>query len=329
MWSRKPRPVAMRARPPPSRPTRTSMRVSRVARRTSPMRSPRTPSSAAGASPPASSASARSRRSLASRCETVTRKQSASSGSCANVRTAQPRSTRRVKRSGTGARASTKLPACASTSTPARAHAGGQPAALLDDRGAALLQLLGLVAGELGDGRRPRRDRPGRAQRVERLGERRLREAVADARGAEREALRERARDDEVLVARDQRREVLAAELEVGLVEHDDAGAGRADALDERGVELLAGRVVGAAEPDHAHVGGLAHELLAREGEARRRARARAPRRRRCGSRRCRAGRSAWRRARGRRGRARAARTARAPRRSRRRRRPGPAATPA
>ena len=198
MWSRKPRPVATRARPPPSRPRRTSMRVSRVARRTSPMRSPRTPSSAAGASPPASSASARSSRALAARCETVTRKQSASSGSCANVRTAQPRSTRRVKTSGTGERASTKLPACASTSTPARAHARGQPAALLDDRGAALLQLLGLAAGQLGDGRRPGRDRAGRAQRVERLGERGLRQAVADARGAEREALRERARDDEV-----------------------------------------------------------------------------------------------------------------------------------
>ena len=148
-----------------------------------------------------------------------------------------------------------------------RAHPRGEPAARLDDGGAALAHLLGLVTGELGHGGRPRRDRARRAQRVERLGERRLGEAVADARGAEREALRERARDDEVRVIGDQRREVLAAQLEIRLVEHDDAGAGRADALDERRVELLARRVVRAAEPDEAHVGGLAHELLARERE--------------------------------------------------------------
>ncbi len=43
------------------------------------------------------------------------------------------------------------------------AHARGQPAALLDDRAAARLQLVGLAAGQLGDGRRPGRDRAGRA----------------------------------------------------------------------------------------------------------------------------------------------------------------------
>ncbi len=62
------------------------------------------------------------------------------------------------KTSGTGERASTKLPACASTSTPARAHAGGQPAALLDDRGAARL------AAPRSRGRRARRRPPTRTR---------------------------------------------------------------------------------------------------------------------------------------------------------------------
>ena len=97
------------------------MLVSRVARRTSPdalaaHAARRAPAPRRRRAPRARA----SRRALAARCETVTRKQSASSGSCANVRTAQPRSTSRANTSGTGERASTKLPACASTSTPAR-----------------------------------------------------------------------------------------------------------------------------------------------------------------------------------------------------------------
>ena len=185
-------------------------------------------------------------------------------------------------------------------------------------------QLVGLVAGELGDGRRPGRDRAGRAQRVERLGERGLRQAVADARGAEREALRERPRDDEVLVVGDERREVLAAELEVGLVEHDDARAGRRRCCSTSAASSCSPvGLLGLQSHTSAHV----RRPRARDPRARARARgpgrARAPRRPRCGWRRCRAGRSAWRRARDRRARARAARTARAPRRSRRRPRPG------
>ncbi len=69
-------------------------------------------------------------------------------------------------------------------------------------------------------------------------------------------------------MARHEAGEIVAAELEVGLVDHDDARAGSADALDEHGVELLPGGVVGSAEPDDAHVRRLAHEALEIERES-------------------------------------------------------------
>ena len=176
---------------------------------------------------------------------------------------------------------------------------GGQPAALLDDRGAALAAAPRVSRHAISATAADHDEiEPGRAQRVERLGERRLREAVADARRPEREALRERARDDEVGMALDERAEVLAAELEVGLVEHDDARARRADALDERG--RRAARPSGCWDCTARRRGRWRPRARAPRDRARARRpeRARAPRRPRCGRRPCRAGTSAWRRAR-------------------------------
>ena len=260
-----------------------------------------------------------------------TRKQSASSGSCANVRTTQPRSARLREDVGhrrarehevAGLRRAPRRRPCA---CPRRASRAPRRCAAQRSRISSRL-----AAGELGHGGRPRRDRAGRAQRVERLGERGLREAVADARGAEREALRERARDDEVRRARRSaaRSPRRRARGRPGRARRCP-GRPRRSRSTSAAVELLAGRVVRAAQPDE---------------RARRRPRSRAPR---ASSASPSPGSSAstsapalrlatvysWyvglaheRRVAA--ARARAARTARAPRRSRRRRRPGAASTP-
>ena len=83
---------------------------------------------------------------------------------------------------------------------PRRAQALCEPVALGERACHALAHLRLLRAGDLADRCRPRGERAGRPQRVERTGQGGLRDRVADARGAQPEALGERAADDQVVV---------------------------------------------------------------------------------------------------------------------------------
>ena len=149
-------------------------------------------------------------------------------------------------------------------------------------------------------------------------------EAVADARRAEREALRERAADDQVLVLGDQSERSSPPSSRYAWSSTTMPGqAGTARSTTSR-VELLAGRVVRAAQPDEPGTPGRAPRAPRSPARGRRAARAPEPRRPRCARDRV----QLVRRLADERvvaaARARAARTAPASRRSRRRRRPAP-----
>ncbi len=126
----------------------------------------------------------------------------------------------------------------------------GQPASLCRVGSSIGAHVPDVGAGDLGTSCALGRERAGRSQRIERPGDLRAGERVADPQRRESPGLREGADDDEVLVLGDQAGEVLAAELEVGLIDDDEARAGSADRTDGVGRNLLAGRVVGRAEPD-------------------------------------------------------------------------------
>ena len=326
MWSRKPRPVATRARPPPSRPRRTSMRVSRV--RAAHLADAVAAHAAVGLRRLAAGELARARASRRVVGGAVRDGHAEAVGQQRLVRerahgaAALARGARRRR-----ARASARARSCRRAPAPRRPRgACRRPASRAprrSRRSAPAARAISWQASSADRGR-PRRDRARRPQGVERLGQGGLREAVADACRAEREALRERARDDEVLVRwrrgpRDPRRRARGR-------------PGRARRCPGRRRRCARRRAAASCSPvglfglqsqTRRTPAASALELLARQREARRRDRARPPRRPRCGWRPRTAGRSAWRRARDRPGRARAARTVPGSRHSPRRPRPG------
>ena len=253
MWSRKPRPVATRARPPPSSSRAgTSMRVS--LRRAAHLADALAAHAVVGGGRLAA-------RELGERAQQPVVRVAMRDGHAEAVgqqRLVRERAhhaaplgeARRRHRASASARARS-CPRAPAPSTPGACACPRPGGRARRRRGAALAHLVGLAAGELGrpPPTRTRASRAAAARRA-RSASAGCASAVADARRAEREALRERARDDQVVVLGDQRREVVAAELDVGLVEHDDARAGRADARARASASSsLAGRVVRAAEP--------------------------------------------------------------------------------
>ena len=266
MWSRKPTPVVTLERPVPSE---ADGHVDRRLPGAPGGRAAAAPDgiraggSSAGAGRPSSAARASTRRSFSAGVARHARIAPASSGSCPNVRTTRPRAASRAKASSEshGVWKVTKLPAPPISSSAQGGDGPGQAAALGGVGRGVGAHRGDVAAGELRAPRGARRQRPGRAQRVEGAGDGGAGQRVAAADGAEAPALGEGAGDHEVLAALDEAREVGAAELQVGLVDDHEARAGRAQRLDRLGGHLLAGGVVRRAEPHRAPRGAGQHGL--------------------------------------------------------------------
>ena len=151
-----PAPEAGRARPAPARPPATSRS--------------------------SSSASAASRRSVSGGVCTVARITPCSSGSWPNVRITQPRSPSRRNASSesSGRRNVTNTPGLGQHLDAERLESAPQPAALGHVRHGVGAHLVRVREGELGRHRRLQRDRARRPERVERAGDGRRGERVAD-----------------------------------------------------------------------------------------------------------------------------------------------------
>ena len=246
-------PVAIWLRPLPSSDHSTSMRVSRVDRSTRPVRSPA--AAGAGAARPSASSTWSFWRRGADRDPQAGGQRVERAND--DPRAQQARDPRLDRLSQVGEQAvrgrRRDLPAQAGQRQPhplplghRLGHVGLHQAAILGQRPH------GQGVGEAGDA-------PGRSDRLELARDRGRRQQVADAGAGQRERLRQRAHDHHVVALPHQPRQVGSAELDVGLIDHDQTAV----SVGHVARRVLAGGVVGRADPGQARALGPVGEHAA------------------------------------------------------------------